>query len=261
MKVISYAEYLKTNELLQLQHLRSKPVAHDEMLFIVIHQVYELWFKQLLHETQRVHERFEAGNGWGAAQALGRMLKILKVAVLQTDLLETMTPLSFGRFRDHLGAASGFQSAQFRALEIAWGWRNKQLYRQFKGDEQQLIQKWLAAPPLWISLCNYIRIHHKARLIKPQLRTSTQGLAYSANPSLQKQLFQLIVANREINWLCERFIDLDVGMQEWRYRHLKMVERTIGTKIGTGGSTGAKYLQKTLAQRFFPDLWALRDYF
>jgi tryptophan 2,3-dioxygenase len=213
---LTYSRYLGLDGLLSSQ--RPLGDEHDELLFIVVHQVYELWFKQLLHELGHLRARLEAGDTAHALHTLRRILTILKVVVAQIDVLETMTPRQFTSFRSRLDAASGFQSAQFRQLEGIIG------------------------PVLFGSFVAYLR---------------TQG--YEVDPDdVEPALLAAYSDDGEPAQIAERLVDLDEGLQEWRYRHMKMVERTIGDKPGTGGSAGVEYLRSTLFKPAFPALWAIR---
>jgi tryptophan 2,3-dioxygenase len=260
-KVLTYGRYLRLDELLALQTPRSQGrdgPEHDELLFIVIHQVYELWFKQLLHELDFVCRRLNAGATPQAAHALRRILTILKTVVAQVDVLETMTPLEFSAFRGHLEAASGFQSAQFREIEFLLGYKREAMLRHFGDDPaaQARLSARYRQPTLWDAFLHYL--DRRGYPIPPEhlARDVQQPLAPSE--LVQDQLVAIYRADPEVCNVCERLVDLDEGFQEWRYRHVKMVERTIGFKAGTGGSTGAQYLATTL-KPFFPDLWAIRS--
>jgi tryptophan 2,3-dioxygenase len=257
----SYTEYLKVNELLALQCPLSKGPEHDEMLFIVIHQVYELWFKEILHEVDHLEELLARNDGARARGTLKRILTILKVLVAQLDILETMTPLEFLSFRDRLESGSGFQSHQFRELEFALGWKDpKALERYPVGSEaRRRLERRLNSESLWDCF-----LHHLASNGVPVPRTDlerevTQRVESSA--ALREVLIDVYRSQSALAELCERLVDLDEGLMEWRYRHVKMVQRTIGTRRGTGGSAGADYLLTTLNQPLFPDLWAIRTEF
>ncbi len=213
---LTYGRYLALDEVLGAQRPLSDE--HDEHLFIVVHQVYELWFKQLLHELAHLQARLEGGHTAHALHTLKRILTILKVVVAQIDVLETMTPRQFTSFRARLDASSGFQSAQFRQLEAIVG------------------------PALFRSFVVYLE---------------AQGYAVGAG-GVQDVLLAAYRDDGEPAQVGERLVDLDEGLQEWRYRHVKMVERTIGDRPGTGGSTGVGYLRSTLFRPAFPDLWAIR---
>jgi tryptophan 2,3-dioxygenase len=254
----SYAEYLKINQLLALQQPLSEGPEHDEMLFIVVHQVYELWFKEVLHELDYLEGLLSRNDGARARQTLKRILTILKVMVAQLDILETMTPLEFLSFRDRLESGSGFQSHQFRELEFALGRKDpKALDRYPAGSDGRLrLERRLGSGTLWDAF-----LHHLAAqgIAVPQAdleRDVTRPVEPSA--ALRPVLVEVYRNHPNLGELCERLVDLDEGFMEWRYHHVKMVQRTIGTKPGTGGSAGADYLMTTLNQPLFPDLWTIR---
>ena len=241
-KALTYTSYLRVDELLALQSPRSPEPEHDELLFIVIHQVYELWFKQLLHEAARLQRALTAGNSWEALHTLARIRSILKTAVAQVDILETMTPLSFAGFRDRLESASGFQSAQFREWEAVLGRRDPGMLSPHPtGPARDRIEAAMSRPSLYDSFLQFV------------------GVAPGQDPVPVLEAIYADDATRAM--VCERMIDLDEGVQEWRYRHVKMVERTIGSKSGTGGSTGTGYLRQTLHRPVFPALWEVRSRF
>jgi tryptophan 2,3-dioxygenase len=255
----SYSEYLKIDELLTLQRPLSDGPEHDEMLFIVIHQVYELWFKEVLHELDYLEQLLARKDEARAQHTMKRVLTILKVMVAQIDILETMTPLEFLSFRDRLESGSGFQSAQFRELEFRLGRKNaKALERCAPGSEARVrLERRLAAPTLWDSFLHYLAARG-VPIPRAQLeRDVTQPV--ESSPEVRRALVDVYRHQSGLAGLCERLVDLDEGMMEWRYRHVKMVQRTIGTRRGTGGSAGAEYLMTTLNQPLFPDLWAIRS--
>lgn len=258
---LTYGSYLKVDELLKLQQLRSKPQEHDEMLFIIIHQTYELWFKQILHELDKVRASLSAGKTWASAKTLRRVLTILKTLVAQVDILETMTPREFNSFRSFLASSSGFQSWQFRELEIVCGLRSSLTIEVQKSVPEQYnrLLRRMDQPTLWESFITYLqtRGHNVADVV----RHNEEGLIHNPSPELQAQLVKVIKKDPEAELISELLVDFDEGLQEWRYRHVKMVERTIGAKPGTGGSPGAAYLHKTLNKSIFPDLWAIRVLF
>jgi len=237
---VTYSSYLKLDELLALQQPLSDGPEHDETLFIVIHQVYELWFKEMLHELDYLATLLIAHDTPRALHTLKRLLTILKVNVAQIDILETMTPLEFLSFRDRLETGSGFQSFQFREFEFVLG----------------LMQRRLAAPTLWDAFLRYLADGGHAVPAGALARDVTQPVAESA--ALQPVLLNAYRRDPEARTVCERLVDLDEGLQEWRYRHVKMVQRTIGGRRGTGDSAGAAYLMTTLNRPAFPDLWAIR---
>ncbi|MBA2302780.1 MAG: tryptophan 2,3-dioxygenase [Acidobacteria bacterium] len=253
---VTYGSYLQVDRLLELQQPRSDE--HDEILFIVIHQVYELWFKELLHEVDRVMQLLRDDQGDRAQHTLKRVLTILKVLVAQVDILETMTPLEFLTFRNRLAAASGFQSDQFRQLEFVLGAKSSASIERFGTGTRAraaLETRW-AGPTLWDAFLHYLK-REGYEIPAPHLSRDVT-MAVESSDEIQQVLIKVYRTDPRNAELCERLVDLDEGMQEWRYRHVKMVERTIGMKPGTGGSAGAEYLRTTLAKPAFPDLWEIR---
>jgi tryptophan 2,3-dioxygenase len=254
---LTYGSYLKVDELLSLQQLRSED-EHDETLFIIIHQSYELWFKQILHEMELLQHSLEHDDMPVAMATFKRILTILKILVAKVDILETMTPVSFLTFRSRIDNASGFQSLQFRQLEIALGHRRPGMIKhQPEGSPgRKLLEEGLRRPSLWDAFLRFL-VHH-GYAVPPELLERDLSRSTEESPALQRELVRLYRQDPYLREVCERLVDLDEGLQEWRYRHVKMVERTIGTKRGTGGSAGAEYLRSTLFQPLFPDLWAIR---
>lgn len=254
----TYADYLKLDRLLALQEPGSE---HDEMLFIVIHQSYELWFKQVLHELGRLQQLLGADELARAGHTLKRVLTILKMLVAKIDILETMTPLEFLGFRARLESGSGFQSAQFREVEFALGQKDPRALQRFPvgGAERARLEHRFAAPTVWDSFLAFLAGRGYPVPAALRSRDVTQPIAPA--PALQEVLVGIYRTDPPVAEFCERLLDLDEGVQEWRYRHVKMVERTIGTKTGTGGSSGAEYLRTTLLRPAFPDLWAIRSEF
>jgi tryptophan 2,3-dioxygenase len=253
---LTYSSYLALDEILGAQRPRSDE--HDELLFIVIHQVYELWFKQLLHELLALQDRLADGRTPQALHTLKRSLTILKVVVAQIDVLETMTPRQFTSFRARLDASSGFQSAQFREIEAVLGRRDTRVFTHYpRGSaERERVAASMARPSLFDS---YLRYLAAAGYPVPADRLD-RDVSLPAEPSEEVQAVLLAVYRDDGGeaQVAERLVDLDEGLQEWRYRHVKMVERTIGDKSGTGGSSGAAYLRTTIFTPAFPDLWAVR---
>ena len=254
----TYSSYLKIDELLNLQECKSTGPEHDEMLFILIHQVYELWFKEILHELDYLTRMLRKNELTRAQHTLNRVLKIFKTLVSQLDILETMTPAEFLSFRKFLESASGFQSAQFRELEFMLGHKLPKMldYHEQGSSARICLEQRLAAPSLRDAFL-FCLSQNKIKIPQTLLeRNVTQ--ADAASSEVQTQLIEVFRSSPVLAQLCELLVDLDEGLQEWRYRHVKMVERTIGTKRGTGDSMGAEYLKKTLFQPIFPDLWAIR---
>ena len=254
---VTYASYLQLDELLGAQQPRSGE--HDEMLFIVIHQIYELWFKQLLHEFGRVQSLLESGGTTHAMRTLRRTLAILKIVVEQLDVLETMTPTQFTAFRAALGTSSGFQSAQFRELEAVLGRRDPMMVAQYAegSAERERIQAAMSRPSLFDSFVRYLA--DQGYDVPAEVRNRDFSQPIEASAGMQQVLKKVYDDDTDATAVSELLVDLDEGMQEWRYHHVKMVERTIGGMQGTGGSAGAAYLSSTLGKPTFPDLWAMRS--
>ena len=255
----TYGSYLKIDDLLSLQQRRSDPAEHDEMLFIIIHQVYELWFKELLHELDHVIRLLEGAESYRSQHTLKRILTILKVMVAQLDILETMTPLEFLSFRERLDAASGFQSDQFRQIEFLLGVKSEQAIRRFPDDgrARTALERRYRELTLWDAFLRYLSRENYE--VPPSARARDVVAPVEPSPEIQRILVEVYRRDPKNAELCERLVDLDEGIQEWRYRHVKMVERTIGGRRGTGGSPGAAYLRETVGRPLFPDLWEIRS--
>ena len=243
---LTYSKYLKVDELLRLQQPLSEPMAHDEMLFILIHQVYELWFKLILFETRTLIQKLDVDDVISCYRLLDRICEILKVLVQQIDILETMSPVEFNVFRTHLNPASGFQSLQFRELEILSGLPIKEfdylhaLEPEWKNRVQELGGE------------RSLKKAFAELLIRKELITSEAELGKGISEIYSEQ------CEPELHNLCEQLLTYDELFSLWRFRHVQMVERMIGMKKGTGGSLGVFYLQSTLKRRFFPELWEVR---
>jgi tryptophan 2,3-dioxygenase len=245
---LTYGHYLKLDELLALQQPLSQPVEHDEMLFIVIHQVHELWFKLLLHELEKVIGDLRAGDLYGSIATFKRGRTILKTLVGQLDILETLTPLSFNSFRARLETSSGFQSVQFRELEFLLGYRRPEMlhYQAHDPEAVERLQRRLEQPSVNDAFHEFVRVH---------------GVIADGSETYLEALLNLYRERKDLRILFELMTDFDEGFQEWRYRHIKLVERTIGNKQGTGGSLGVEFLKKSLFLPVLPDLWAIRHRF
>ena len=256
---LTYEGYLKVRELIDLQKVESDPPHHDELLFIITHQAYELWFKQILFELDATVVALDADDAGRAIHSLRRVATIERLLVQQIHVLETMTPADFLGFRDRLNPASGFQSVQFREMEFLSGLKNAALLEEFAGD-----------PPAVAQL--------RRRLDGRSLREAWQELldrrgfeqprgggeaeddkeAREARLLSLRTIYEDPAGHRELYDLCECLVEHDQQVQLWRAHHVAMVERMIGHKIGTGGSEGVGYLRSTLGKRFYPDLWAVR---
>lgn len=257
-KPLTYASYLKVEELLSLQRPLSEGPEHDEMLFIVIHQVYELWFREVLHELDHLEERLTAGDGVRSQATLKRVLTVFKTLVAQVDVLETMTPVDFNSFRSRLESASGFQSGQFRELEFVLGRKREAMVRHFSGTPTaERLARRLGEPTVWDGFLRFLA--GRGYAVPQELLDRDVAAAWEPDPRIQEILVDIYHRDAETSAVCERLVDLDEALQEWRYRHVKMVERTIGMQPGTGGSAGAGYLRTTLFEPVFPDLWAIRS--
>jgi tryptophan 2,3-dioxygenase len=260
---LSYNKYLRVRELIGLQDCLSDPAHHDELLFITIHQAYELWFKQMLHEIDAALAAMREDRAAAAARALSRVVEIEKLLVTQIHILETMTPINFLGFRDQLNPASGFQSMQFREVEFASGLKDEAVLRAFSDDEfaserlrarvnaptlgdefyALLSRRGLDAPPDDASLSDDERLRAYGRRVRAALEVVT----HFETRFEEYQLSEALIAHDE-------FFSL------WRYHHIKMVERMLGAKKGTGGSEGVGYLKTTLDKKFFPELWEARTH-
>jgi tryptophan 2,3-dioxygenase len=247
---LTYNSYLQVEDLLRAQVLESDPPAHDELLFITIHQVYELWFQQLLHELTAVRDAMYDGHLWWARHLLRRVDTIERVLITQIEVLETMTPQDFLVFRELLAPASGFQSVQFRELEFLSGAKDPGFLQRFVGlteRERDRLERRLAEPTLWEA---YVSVLERA------------GLPAASDDDIRES-FLTVARDRatygEVWELAEGLLDHDENAALWRSRHVMMVERQIGIKSGTGGSSGAPYLRSRLGLHYYPLLWELRS--
>jgi tryptophan 2,3-dioxygenase len=253
---LTYGSYLRLEQLLSAQHLESEGAsgaAHDELLFITIHQVYELWFQQLLHEATAARDAMLSGRVdrlWWAQHLLQRMHVVERLLVQQVDVLETMTPQDFLQFRQILAPASGFQSVQFRELEFLSGAKDASFVKRFKGlteGERQRLERRLTEPTLWEAFLHVL---------------GSRGLATGDEPAVTDSLRRVAhdrASYADVWALAEALLQHDELAAAWRARHVVMVERMIGHKTGTGGSSGAGYLRSRLDLRYYPLLWELRS--
>jgi len=255
---LTYGGYLKVRELISLQQLHSDPPQHDEMLFIVIHQVYELWFKELLHELDTIIERLDSDQPLAAHKLVRRCIEIERVLVSQIEVLETMMPVDFLAFRDHLMPASGFQSHQFRELEYVSGLKDARFLKNYEqgSAERERLETRLAKPTLVDAF--YAMLRRRGFDLPEDSNGANQEEALARRLGALKLIYERAEKHYELFLLAESLIEYDEMFSMWRLRHIKMVERMIGSKTGTGGSEGAAYLKKTVERRFFPDLWELR---
>lgn len=249
--LLTYGDYLKVPELLSLQRLRSDPPVHDEHLFIVVHQAYELWFKQLLFELESIRDRLFANDPERARHYLTRVHAIERVLIEHIEVLQTMTPQDFLEFRTLLAPASGFQSAQFREVEFVSGLKDRRYLDDLaaSSEERARLERRLTEPTLWDGFCAMLEANG---LPMPggDDDAHRDSLRRMAREPTHAALFAV----------SEGLLDHDEAFAIWRNNHVLMVEREIGSKRGTGGSSGVSYLRTTLGKRFFPELWDLRSY-
>jgi tryptophan 2,3-dioxygenase len=255
---LTYSSYLKLDQLLGLQQPRSRPPEHDETLFIIVHQAYELWFKLQLHEFEKINDDFSRNHLYGAIATFKRTRTIMKVMVEQVDIVETLTPMSFNSFRDRLENASGFQSVQFRELEFLLGYKRPQMLRHYPPGTPGLdrLERRLREPSVVDHFYDFLAQHGVT--IPAELRAKDVTAATVPNEVVEEGILRLYKTQPDMEILFELMTDFDEGFQEWRYRHIKLVERSIGSKRGTGGSLGVEFLKKSLFLPVFPDLWAIR---
>ena len=260
---LSYNKYLRVQDLINLQDCLSSPAHHDELLFITVHQAYELWFKQILHELDAAIVFLEEDRVPAATRALKRIVDIEKLLVNQIHILESMTPISFLAFRDQLNPASGFQSMQFREIEISSGLKDKDIVREFSSDEfaHERLQKRLANPSLAES---FYRVLQRRGLNAPLSAADADPAeikkAYGERTRAVLEILTHFEERNEEFQLAEALLEHDEYFSLWRSHHIKMVERMVGAKRGTGGSEGIGYLKTTLDKKFFPELWEARTY-
>jgi tryptophan 2,3-dioxygenase len=255
---LTYGDYLHIDELLALQKPRSDPPEHDETLFIVVHQAYELWFKLLLHELDKIKADLFVGRLYPAISTFKRARTIMKVMVEQVDIVETLTPMSFASFRDRLDKASGFQSAQFRELEFTLGYKRADMLKYQKAGTPAFarLEHRLREPSVVDAFYAFLKQYGVT--IPDELMRRDPTLPAEQNEIVAEGVLHLYKTQPNMEILFELMTDFDEGFQEWRYRHIKLVERSIGSKHGTGGSLGVEFLKKSLFAPVFPDLWAIR---
>jgi len=260
---LSYNKYLRVADLIGLQDCLSDPQHHDELLFITIHQAYELWFKQILHEIDATIVLMNEDRLAAAARALRRVVEIEKLLVNQIHLLETMTPISFLAFRDQLNPASGFQSMQFREIEFASGLKHQSLLNEFREDEfaQARVQKRFDTPSLGDVFFAALRQRgFDAPAGSDSVGEEERRKRYGKRTQAVLEILTHFEERNEEFQLAEALLEHDEYFALWRSHHIKMVERMVGTKRGTGGSEGVGYLQTTLDKKFFPELWEARTH-
>jgi tryptophan 2,3-dioxygenase len=253
---LSYNKYLRVQDLINLQDCLSDPAHHDELLFITVHQAYELWFKQILHELDAAIQFMEEDRVPAATRALKRVVDIEKLLVNQIHILESMSPISFLAFRDQLNPASGFQSMQFREIEFSSGLKDKNILREFSTDEfaHERLQARMARPSLTES---FYRVLQRRGLDAP---LDAEKQSYEKRTRAVLEVLTHFEERYEEFQLAESLLEHDEYFSLWRSHHIKMVERMVGAKRGTGGSEGIGYLKTTLDKKFFPELWEARTH-
>lgn len=266
VRQLTYSDYLRVPELISLQSPQSSPPHHDELLFIVIHQTYELWFKLLLHELDAVVVNLRAAaenpgsrdEVYEAARLLRRCTEVARVLVEQFTILETMLPTHFLAFRGLLRPASGFQSEQFREIEFLCGLKDEKMLRLHEPTPEMhsRLERRLREP----SLRDVFFAALAALGTLPQVQdNATETERFQARAQAILTLYRDERGHRDWIDVCERLTEFDELLVSWRLRHIQMVERTIGMRMGTGGSSGASYLKGTLDKKFFPELWEARS--
>ncbi|MBD7909709.1 tryptophan 2,3-dioxygenase [Sporosarcina gallistercoris] len=258
-KDMTYGEYLHLDQILSSQERLSGH--HDEMLFIIIHQVSELWMKLTLHELTAAIDAIDAGEMQSAFKKLARVTKIQSQIIQAWDVLSTMTPAEYLEFRDSLGKASGFQSYQYRLIEFALGYKSSHILKIYEKDAEvhAMLKQALNQPSIYDVA---IRALAKAGFaINPELLDRDFSVTYAGDPTVEaawEAVYRDVDKYWDLYQLAEKLVDVEDWLQQWRFRHMKTVERIIGFKTGTGGSSGVNYLRHVLDHRFFPELWDLR---
>ncbi|WAP52302.1 tryptophan 2,3-dioxygenase family protein [Arthrobacter sp. ATA002] len=258
---MSYGSYLALDQLLAAQRPVSSPEHHDEMLFIIQHQTSELWLKLVLHELRAVRSKLAGDDLRGAMKGIARIKHIQRSLTEQWSVLATLTPSEYSEFRGDLGASSGFQSYQYRAVEFLLGNKNAAMINVFAADPAaaELLTGLLGQTSIYDEFIRFL--HRRGYAVPPELLDRDITQAHVANEALTR-VYQHVYENASAHWdiyeACEELVDLEDNFQLWRFRHLKTVERTIGFKRGTGGSSGASFLQRALELTFFPELYAVR---
>ncbi len=255
---LTYSKYLNLDRLLNLQQPRSEGPAHDETLFIIIHQIYELWFNEILHELDHVTRLLRKRQIHPTLHFLDRIIKIFKILVEQLGVLKTINPVDFLTFRGYLGTASAFQSRQFRELEFLMGFKRQEIVHMFEegSEARKRLELRLSQPCLREVFIQFLSA--EGYPVPEELLAVNSANPLEPSDKIQQILIDIYHDNQTLTLVCERLLDIDDGFQEWRYNHVKLVERTIGEKPGTGGSSGVKYLKTTLFNSAFPDLRAIR---
>lgn len=256
---MTYGDYLQLDQLLTAQ--KSLSGHHDEELFIIIHQVSELWMKLILHELRAAIRHIDADDLQPAFKQMARVSRIQSQIIQAWDVLSTMTPAEYMEFRDDLGNASGFQSYQYRLIEFALGYKTKHVLKIYEKDEalhEELVNAF-QQPGLYDAAIQ--KLARSGFAIDPVVLDRDITEVYESNKSVREAwatVYRDVDKYWELYQLAEKLVDIEDWLQQWRFRHMKTVERVIGFKQGTGGSSGVNYLKKVLDQYFFPELWEIR---
>lgn len=256
---MTYGEYLSLDNLLSAQNRLS--THHDEMLFIIIHQVSELWMKLILHELWAATDAIKKGDLQAAFKMLARVSNIQTQIIHAWDVLSTLTPAEYMEFRDSLGEASGFQSYQYRMVEFALGYKTPHVLKIYEKDQvlHKKLMEAYEAPSLYDAAIE--KLMEAGFDINPDLSSRDYTKAYEADATVEaawREVYNNVDKYWDLYQLAEKLVDTEDCLQTWRFRHMKTVERIIGHKPGTGGSSGVGYLKKVLDHRFFPELWDVR---
>jgi tryptophan 2,3-dioxygenase len=260
-EAMSYADYLDLDTLLAAQHPRSDPPHHDELLFIVQHQTTELWLKLILHELRAARAYFDADLVHHALKSLARVKHIQRTLTEQWSVLATLTPNEYAEFRGTLGSASGFQSAQYRAVEFILGNKNEQLLKVFASNKaaSAMLSELLDQPSVYDAFLGFLA--RRGLNIPVDVLQRNVRQPWVMQPALIpvfQSIYDAVDRAYDLYEACESLVDVEDNFQFWRFRHLRVVQRTIGFKTGTGGSSGVRFLQKALELTFFPELYAVR---
>jgi len=257
---LSYNKYLRVPDLINLQDCLSEPTHHDELLFITVHQAYELWFKQILHELDAASVLLAEDRLVAATRAIRRVVEIEKLLVNQIHILESMTPISFLAFRDELNPASGFQSMQFREIEFSSGLKDKQILQEFADDSFAHERLKLRAAQPSLADAFFATLERRGLNAPADTKEDDTRQNYGSRTRAVLEILTHFESRHEEFQLSEALLEHDEYFALWRSHHIKMVERMVGAKRGTGGSEGIGYLKTTLDKKFFPELWEARTY-
>ena len=256
---LNYADYLELDTLLQLQSPRAAPPAHDELLFIVVHQASELWLKELLHELDKIKADLSGNHLFRVISSFRRATNIVEVLIHQLKVLETMTPVSFNQFREFLDSSSGFQSMQFRELEFVLGYKRPEVFDFYDAELGGRAAAEARLADTTVPDCFRSFLSQRGVTVPPP--DPDPRAAHTPDPTVQDGILALYLRGGEYRILFELMLDFDTALQDWRYQHVTLVERTIGNKTGTGGSSGVAFLRQSLFTQVFPDIWAIRHRF